>query len=31
MNPTRSAAEAFTAEEPVWISWPAGAPAVLLS
>jgi spermidine/putrescine transport system ATP-binding protein len=31
MNPTRSAADAFTADEPVWISWPAGAPAVLLS
>ena len=31
MNPTRSAVEEFTWDEPVWISWPAQAPAVLLS
>jgi len=31
INPTRSAVEEFTWDEPVWISWPAQAPAVLLS
>jgi spermidine/putrescine transport system ATP-binding protein len=31
MNPTRDAALEFTWDEPVWISWPAQAPAILLS
>jgi spermidine/putrescine transport system ATP-binding protein len=31
LNPTRSAVEEFTWDQPVWVSWHAGAPAILLS